>query len=71
MSKKRDWLIQIRKEAGFKQNELAEKIGIGKSYLSEIEKGNRTPSGKLGLKIARALEFNMERFYEDDKELIS
>ena len=27
-----------------KQVELAEKLGVSKSYVSEIEKGNRTPS---------------------------
>ncbi len=27
-----------------KQNELAEKIEVSKSYISELENGNRTPS---------------------------
>lgn len=27
-----------------KQNELAERLGVSKSYVSEIENGNRTPS---------------------------
>lgn len=27
-----------------KQGELAEKLGLSKSYISEIENGNRTPS---------------------------
>ena len=27
-----------------KQNELADKLGVSKSYISEIESGNRTPS---------------------------
>lgn len=27
-----------------KQNELAERLKVSKSYISEIEKGNRTPS---------------------------
>lgn len=27
-----------------KQNELAEKLDVSRSYVSEIEKGNRTPS---------------------------
>ncbi len=27
-----------------KQNELAEKLDVSKSYISELEKGNRTPS---------------------------
>lgn len=63
---KRIWLIQLRKEADYKQNELAEEVGIGKSYLSEIENGNRNPSARVGYKISKLLNFNMERFYEDD-----
>ena len=27
-----------------KQNELADRLGLSKSYISELEKGNRTPS---------------------------
>jgi transcriptional regulator with XRE-family HTH domain len=30
-----------------KQNELAQRLGISKSYLSEIESGNKTPSIEL------------------------
>ena len=36
-----------------KQNELAEKLAISKSHVSEIEKGNRTPSFELIEKYAR------------------
>lgn len=34
----------IRVFHDLKQNELADKLGISKSYLSEIEKGTKTPS---------------------------
>ena len=34
----------IRVFHDLKQFEMAEKIGISKSYISEIEKGTRTPS---------------------------
>lgn len=65
----RQWLKQLRIEAGYKkQKDFAEKLGIYKSYLSEIEKGSRTPSGKLAFRIAQELDFKMERFFEDEKE---
>lgn len=64
---KREWLIEARKEKGFKrQNQFAEAVGLSKNYLSAIENGKRTPSGKAALKIAKALEVPMERFFEED-----
>lgn len=64
--KKRDWLINLRKEAGYKnQSQFADVVKLSKSYISEIESGNRTPSGDKAYKISRILNFDMERFYED------
>ena len=64
---KREWLIEARKEKGFKrQNQFAEAVGLSKNYLSAIESGERTPSGKAALKIAKVLEVPMERFFEED-----
>jgi transcriptional regulator with XRE-family HTH domain len=37
-----------------KQNELAERLGLSKSYVSELEKGNRTPSLEVVEKYAKA-----------------
>lgn len=37
-----------------KQNELAERLGLSKSYISELEKGNRNPSLEVVEKYARA-----------------
>lgn len=47
----------IRIFHNLKQVELAEKLGISKSYISEIEKGNKSPSLDLIDRYARA--FNM------------
>jgi len=35
---------EIRKKKGIKQYELAESVGISKSYLSQVEKDLRNPS---------------------------
>ena len=40
-----------------KQNELAERLELSKSYISELEKGNRTPSLEVVDKYSR--EFNI------------
>lgn len=66
--KKREWLITARKEKELNQSEFAKQMGIAKSYLSAIESGERTPSGFTALKIARALDLPMERFYEDQED---
>jgi putative transcriptional regulator len=65
---KREWMIEARREKGFKrQNQFAEAVGLSKNYLSAIENGERTPSGKAALKIAKALDIPMERFFEEDQ----
>lgn len=37
-------LRSLRKENGFTQGELADKVGIGQSFISKIEKGHLEPS---------------------------
>lgn len=54
-------LIQaVRKERGFTQQTLSEKLGIGLKYLSEIECGKSTPSYPLIVAIADTLEVTVE-----------
>lgn len=49
---KRIRLIELRKERGWRQKDVAEKVGITVSYYGMIEAGVRTPSLMLGFKIA-------------------
>jgi transcriptional regulator with XRE-family HTH domain len=35
----RDALIAVRKSAGLTQIQMAEKLGVGQSYVSKIERG--------------------------------
>jgi transcriptional regulator with XRE-family HTH domain len=42
---------RLRKARGVKQIELAECVGVGRSYLSQIEQGKRDP----GLRMIKAL----------------
>ncbi|MBC2772088.1 helix-turn-helix transcriptional regulator [Rhizobium sp. AQ_MP] len=46
----------IRVFHDMKQNEAAEKLGISKSYLSEIEKGHKEPSLELLRKYEAAFD---------------
>jgi putative transcriptional regulator len=52
-----------RKDAGFKQAELAEKIGVTRQTIIAIEKGNYTPSVLLVLKLAHALNKKVEELF--------
>lgn len=45
-----------RKELGFSQEELAEKVKISRAYMGFIEQGRNTPSLELLEKVAKALK---------------
>ncbi|USK72658.1 helix-turn-helix transcriptional regulator [Peribacillus asahii] len=62
----RIWMVEARESKGFSKSDLAKKTKVVRSYISEIEKGNKTPSGKVALKLSRILDLNMERFFEDE-----
>lgn len=46
----------LRTYAGLKQTEAAQKLGISQSYLSEVEKGTKTPTLELIDRYASAFE---------------
>ena len=48
-------IMQKRKEHGLSQEKLAEKIGISKNHLSNIERGNNTPTLKFLFDICNVL----------------
>ncbi len=48
-------IAEARKEARMTQSELAEKVGINKSYISKIEHGLIEPGVGLFLRIINAL----------------
>ena len=46
---------ELRKERGLSQVELATKVGIDRSYMGFLERGERNPSLEVIAKIAEAL----------------
>ena len=52
----------LRKRAGLKQSELAEKIGISEKHLSKIETGKNLPSLENFFKMAEVLNYNLKDF---------
>ncbi len=55
---------EIRKKNGLNQIELAERVNVGQSAISQIENGQRTPSVKLLYKMAQALKVSVEELIE-------
>jgi DNA-binding XRE family transcriptional regulator len=53
-------LLDVRKEARLTQAELAERIGVDKSYISRIEKGITVPSVATFYRIVSALGRSVE-----------
>jgi len=59
----RDWLKNLRRMKGVKQEEVAASAEISRSYYANIESGNKTPSVVVAKKIANYLKFEWSQFY--------
>jgi len=64
----REWLFEIRKRKNLTMAEVAARSNISESYYSLIENGNRNVPVHTAKKIAKVLDFNWTKFYEDDPE---
>ena len=53
-------LLDARKNAGLTQQELAERIGANKGYVSRLERGLITPSVSTLYRIAAAMGLTVE-----------
>lgn len=63
----RSWLKDIRREHGMSQYAAANNSGISQSYYAAVEIGTRNVPVLTAKKIAAALGFDWQRFYEDEK----
>lgn len=65
----RHWLKELRIESGnMTQEQLAKKVGISRTMITEIENGNANPSVKVAKKIAAVLGIDWTKFYEEVSE---
>ena len=58
----------LRKKLGITLEQLADKSGMTKSYLSKVERGLNTPSIAAALKLARALNVNVEELFDGEHD---
>lgn len=61
-------LKKIREAAGMTQEQLAEKVGVIRQTISNIECGLALPSVPTAKAIGEVLEFNWAEFFEDKVE---
>lgn len=56
----------LRKKLGVTLETLADKTGLTKSYLSKVERGLNTPSIAAALKLAKALNVQVEELFSEE-----
>lgn len=54
---------KYRKEAGYTQEDLAEKVGISRAYMGFIEQGRYSPSLEILEKIAKRLKIKLSELF--------
>src|ERR1700682_2059493 len=62
-----DRVKEIREERKWTQDQLAEKSGVSKGFLSDIENSKRNPSSEYVLKIANALGASIDYLLRGDE----
>lgn len=60
----KNYLKVARAKKDFTQAALAEKTGVSRQAINNIEKGNFNPSTLLALKMAKVLEASVEELFE-------
>ncbi len=58
-------LRQIREQAGYSQQELADESGVSQHTISEIELGRRKPHGRTLRKLAGVLDVEVADFFRE------
>lgn len=59
---------QWRRWLDLSQAELAEKVGVSRQTIANIEKGNYSPSVHLALDVCRTLGKTVEEVFGDEQE---
>lgn len=58
-----------RIKKSFTQQQFAEKVGVGRSMIAQIERGTKIPNMMLGKEIARVLECSMDDLVKETQEV--
>ncbi len=55
---------RLRQEKGWSQEDYADRAGIHRTYVSDIERGRRNPTVTIVEKLARPLDINPGRLLD-------
>lgn len=58
-------LQMVRTTKGLTQEQLADKVGVVRQTISEIECGRKKPSVELAKKIGKVLKIKWTNFFDD------
>jgi len=61
-------LTDIRQNMGLSQEEFAEQCGIHRTYLGNLERGEKSPTLNTIAKIAENLNMKIKDFFKEDDE---
>lgn len=61
-------LKELREYHGISQRELARRVGVGKTTIGEVERGDRLPNVETAIRIARALNTTVEEIWGDGEK---
>lgn len=61
-------LVKLRKDRGWSQTVLCERVGVNIAHLSRLENSKSNPSGEMLWKIAKALGVSMDYFMDEEAE---
>lgn len=62
-------LKEYRARIGVNQQEMGQLVGVSRQTISQIERGDYSPSVTLALKIAGIFEVPVENIFEYEEEL--
>lgn len=62
-----DRIARLRRERGYSQTELAERVGIIQALVSDYEKGKLRLSAEMAVRFARALEVSTDDLLQPKK----
>jgi transcriptional regulator with XRE-family HTH domain len=57
-------VARLRRERGLTQEQLGQRCGLGLSYISKIEAGDRSPGVRITAKLAKGLGVEVGALFE-------
>ena len=64
-----DKIKQLRKEKGWSQTKVAQKMGVSKSYVSKLENSNRRGSLDIVTKLSEIYKVDIEQILKTEKNV--